>query len=564
MALAAFVLFFNLAGARTLTFHEGLVAVVAREMVASGDWIVPRFGGVPRLEKPPLAAWLVAGLSRVTGGVDEWTARLPAALSGLLLVCLIGSWGIRWYGRRAGLLAAVVQSTTVYTITQARLGEVDMTLCLLTTAALFLVATEHADEPKPMGHLRWIAFYLFVGISWLGKFIAGPVLVLVPAAIYLLVRDGARGLVRLLNPIGAMCFSALVAFWPALVAREIPQAWATWHDEIVGRSLGAMGREPPWYYFYAILWLMLPWTPATIAALPQSWRRGWKEGETRERFLWTWFLGQLALLSLSAFKHQHYIIPALPALSLMTGRWLDGALASGARLNSRGLSRRAAVAGMIVLAGIGSGAIFIAGRRWPELILPLGLGIGMGALGGCVAIGLLYLGRIRAAALAALLVFIACYLGAVGWLLPRRDPRLPAVEFARKADARVPAGRPVVLYAMGPSPLAFYLKRGFVREESVAGLRERLGREGTIYVIARTAALGEIEKFARIRRIEETRNPTESFLRKNPPLSLVEVAQGPVAVSDQVSAAANAASARDRGGPAAGSAGRVVEKLRSD
>src|SRR2546426_437868 len=81
-ALAVFVLFFQL-GTRGLNEpDEGRYSEVSREMVASGDWLVPRFNGVEHLSKPPVTYWLVAA-SLKTFGVNEWAARLPAALAAL-------------------------------------------------------------------------------------------------------------------------------------------------------------------------------------------------------------------------------------------------------------------------------------------------------------------------------------------------------------------------------------------------------------------------------------------------------------------------------------------------
>ena len=58
---------------------EGRYAEGAREMLASGDWLVPRLFGVPYLEKPPLFFWLTAASCGLVG-VDELGARLVSAL----------------------------------------------------------------------------------------------------------------------------------------------------------------------------------------------------------------------------------------------------------------------------------------------------------------------------------------------------------------------------------------------------------------------------------------------------------------------------------------------------
>ena len=91
--LGLLIVFFDLEGYRTLTKHEGFVAVVSREMRQTGDWVVPRFGGLPRLKKPPLAYWSAASAGWLFGEDSPWTARFPFAVSALLLA------GI---GRRVG------------------------------------------------------------------------------------------------------------------------------------------------------------------------------------------------------------------------------------------------------------------------------------------------------------------------------------------------------------------------------------------------------------------------------------------------------------------------------
>ena len=56
---------------------EGRNAETAREMLASGDWLVPHFNGLPFLDKPVFLFWMIAGAFRVFG-VNEGAARLPS------------------------------------------------------------------------------------------------------------------------------------------------------------------------------------------------------------------------------------------------------------------------------------------------------------------------------------------------------------------------------------------------------------------------------------------------------------------------------------------------------
>ncbi len=123
-------------GSTRLTYHEAIVAQVAREMIARRAYLVPTLGGVPWLEKPPLAFWLVAGLGRVVGRVDETVARLPAVVGALALAFFVARLAARRWGRAAGVLAGAVQITTAWTVFHGRLAEVDMLLAALVAGCL--------------------------------------------------------------------------------------------------------------------------------------------------------------------------------------------------------------------------------------------------------------------------------------------------------------------------------------------------------------------------------------------------------------------------------------------
>lgn len=85
VALAGLTLGVGLGGSGRLTYHEAITARAAGEMLAEGDWLVPRLGGQPWLEKPPLNIWAVALVGRVVGGIDEAAARWPSMVAAALL-----------------------------------------------------------------------------------------------------------------------------------------------------------------------------------------------------------------------------------------------------------------------------------------------------------------------------------------------------------------------------------------------------------------------------------------------------------------------------------------------
>ena len=74
------------------------VSVTAREMLQRDDWVVPVFNGQLRLQKTPLNYWLVAGVGKITGSIDEFTARLPSVLLAILSTAAILYFAGQWLG----------------------------------------------------------------------------------------------------------------------------------------------------------------------------------------------------------------------------------------------------------------------------------------------------------------------------------------------------------------------------------------------------------------------------------------------------------------------------------
>ena len=80
---------------------DAVQAQIARNMLQSGDWVTARLDGVAYLEKSPLKYWMIA-VSFVIFGVHDWAARIPIALSTVLLCWVTARFGAWAFGRRAG------------------------------------------------------------------------------------------------------------------------------------------------------------------------------------------------------------------------------------------------------------------------------------------------------------------------------------------------------------------------------------------------------------------------------------------------------------------------------
>src|SRR3989339_883827 len=106
---SGFILFFNLWG-RSLENHGYIrYAEIAREMIRSGDWVVPRLNGEVFIDKPPLLFWLIAFPSSLYGSVTPLIARLPSAISAWIGILVLFLWSKRVNGTtRSGIIAAGV------------------------------------------------------------------------------------------------------------------------------------------------------------------------------------------------------------------------------------------------------------------------------------------------------------------------------------------------------------------------------------------------------------------------------------------------------------------------
>lgn len=103
LAVAAPLIFSRISSHEVKDVVEERVAITAREMWRAGEWVLPTLNGRPRLEKPPLAYWLVEATAFLRGKFDDVTLRLPFAFLALGAVSFAFGTGCLLLGTEGGL-----------------------------------------------------------------------------------------------------------------------------------------------------------------------------------------------------------------------------------------------------------------------------------------------------------------------------------------------------------------------------------------------------------------------------------------------------------------------------
>jgi 4-amino-4-deoxy-L-arabinose transferase-like glycosyltransferase len=438
---------------------EGRYAEAAREMLASGDWLVPRLFGVPYLEKPPLYYWLTAAAYPIAG-VDELGARLVSALAAAAGVLMIGLLAKRCFGPRAGLLAATVLATSGMYFVLARVGITDMLFTALLTAALTSYFVAQTDGRS------YLPFWLLAAGATLTK---GPVAPVLCGLVVLAYLASSSRLIRLYDArfwLGFPVFLAVIATWFSLVEIRYPGFLRFYiYKEHMLRVAGDEHREAFYWYLPWLLVGQLPWTGAFIAALPaiRERVRSATVAGNAARFAFVWATVVFAFFSVPRGKLAPYILPMFPPLALLFGdaldRWLDADTAGRDGRNAwmtRAMPRAFASVGIGLL--VAPLALPILLRLSPVSISPISV-LSAAALSSIAGGVILRCASIHGPRPVQAIVasMIVLQISAV-WIAPPLAHYLTAKPVIERLQARRAEGHEVVLYGGYFPNVPFYLQ----------------------------------------------------------------------------------------------------------
>jgi len=321
-----FLFFFGLAHFGLVGADEPRYAQVAREMLERHDWITPTLGGTPWLEKPTLYYWQAMLAYRVFG-VSDWASRLPSAFDATLLVL-----GVYFFLRRfrpgSQLDGALMAASAAGIVGFARAASMDMAL-----AASFAIALLAWFGWQQDGRRSWLSIF-YAGIA-LGTLAKGPVAPFL-AAVIIVLFAWAKGewqlAWRTLWIPGILLYCLLALPWFIAVQSRNPEFFRVF---VLQHNLARFGsdlyhhKQPFWYYVPVTIIAQLPWVSFIVISGWETLRAWWSEKRDVFRsensfriFLLIWILIPVAFFSASQSKLPGYILPALPAGTLLLVEYL--------------------------------------------------------------------------------------------------------------------------------------------------------------------------------------------------------------------------------------------------
>ncbi|MBY6032798.1 glycosyltransferase family 39 protein [Marinobacter daepoensis] len=323
MALAALIILSGIGLRSPWPADEPRFAEVAREMVASGQWLLPMRGGELYPDKPPVFMWAIAFFYWLTGNL-KLAFLLPNALCSLLTVALVFDLASRLWNQKTGAIAALLLMLAPQFLIQAQKAQIDaMVASWIMVACYGLIRHFFVQASWGWYFLAWAFMGLGIitkGVGFLPVFLFLPVLVLKW-------RDGTRfqGVLTWRCALGPLIMLAVVAAWlvPMWLAVDHlgTEEALTYRNNILFKQTGeryadAWGHLQPWYYYLTSvipsLWFPLPLLLlAVLLPLLESLRR---QPVVLTALVWVTLV--VVFFSISPGKRGVYVLPALPLLAL--------------------------------------------------------------------------------------------------------------------------------------------------------------------------------------------------------------------------------------------------------
>ncbi|MGD9636832.1 MAG: ArnT family glycosyltransferase [Pirellulales bacterium] len=291
----------------------------AREMLATGDWVVPRQQGTVFPERPPLTMWLMAATGYVRGDVDAVAIRLPSVIAVLLTSLVIYGYTRSLVSGFAAFVAALAYATMAQVLQIGRMGESEAVFALLVGASLMGWHLAYLRGWPPAA--SWSIGFALAALGALTKGPQAPVYFVAITGVYLLFRRDWRYLLNWQYAVGVVVFLAVVAVWqvPFYLATDLDAVLDTWAGLASDRvRLSGLVNHVVAYPLETFVCL-LPWSPILFAYAKREMRDAVADQSALTSFALVAIAIAYPTVWFASGAQARYFMPLYPLVAVLVG-----------------------------------------------------------------------------------------------------------------------------------------------------------------------------------------------------------------------------------------------------
>lgn len=297
-------------------------AMVAREILWTGDWIVPRQQGEPFLSRPPLGSYPIALLALVLGDATPLATRLPTAIATLLTALLVYGYARQFLSATGAMGAGLGYASMGQVMQLGQIAETEAVFTLLVSGSLLLWHWGYSAGWSKMW--TWSVAYLLVGLGALAKGPQAPVYFGGTVGVFLLYQRQWRELFSPAHFVGIAVGAAVLGGWQLAFIQQV--GWES-VDEVWVSDVGLRFVDQTWLTtivhlltFPGEVWIyLLPSSFLLLAYLhPALWR------EVKSKHAWLLFVVIAIAVTFPTCwivpgAKPRYYMPMYPCLAVMLG-----------------------------------------------------------------------------------------------------------------------------------------------------------------------------------------------------------------------------------------------------